>query len=484
MATVQDVFTGELRRLGWPEHAIQGVAMNANSESGWNPTIPGDNGNAYGLLQWAGPRRKALVSFAAANGMDPGDPVLQARFLHHEGQTNEKGGGGDYMGKGVTMSSRGGGSGPLGWMHGDEDEDFAIAQGLDIPEQTWRDRLKTALVGGGELLGDLGAGHATNFRSTDAFLAGEEERRINRATQGVTAANTNQSIAWLDRLGPEFADLADLARSGDVKSATEAALKRKAEMDKAALEGGGSTLPEGIDKDLYKSGQHLGQINRNLQSLEGLLIEMDKAIADGDTEKFRALKEAAQTVENDFKAGMGNYQSFGNEPNQASLDQGGLGIPADLVSEKELNEILNTYKGDFPGMAVALLQKYPDLAPYLGGALGAKSVDIGGGGGVVGALTGVAGEAAGAAGGVVAGNWLKDFLEGESGEEGARKFNQLRINQAKLRLARTGQRIQGEMRVVSGQMPGQDFNTIVGQPGWDKYVYGARDPSDPDGWGN
>ena len=222
-------FLNRLREYGYPEHLLGGIGMNIADESSWDPRAEGDNGNAFGLAQWNGPRKRALFQFAAAQGKDPGDPVLQADFMHYENTHNPSemkaynnalaapdagtagaiwvnqwerpakehaqsrtakytGGGGSSD---VTMSSRGGG-GPFGYMTGEDDEDFAIAQGLELPEPTWRDRLRAGLAASSEALGDLGAGHASDFRSTDAFLRGEEERRILRSGQKTTVQNAGQ----------------------------------------------------------------------------------------------------------------------------------------------------------------------------------------------------------------------------------------------------------------------------------------------------
>lgn len=46
-----------MQALGFsPEQAV-GIAANINSESGFNPSSVGDNGTAYGLCQWRGPRQ-------------------------------------------------------------------------------------------------------------------------------------------------------------------------------------------------------------------------------------------------------------------------------------------------------------------------------------------------------------------------------------------------------------------------------------------
>jgi hypothetical protein len=82
------VISGLVQR-GVPMHVAQGIAMNVADESGFNPTAVGDNGNAYGLAQWNGPRMRSLYDFAARSGMDPSDPNLQLDFLMYELQGPE-----------------------------------------------------------------------------------------------------------------------------------------------------------------------------------------------------------------------------------------------------------------------------------------------------------------------------------------------------------------------------------------------------------
>lgn len=85
-----DVVNGLVQR-GLPQHAAQGIAMNINDESGFNPAAVGDNGNALGLAQWNGPRMDALKQFAAQQGKPATDPNVQMDFLTQELQGPESG---------------------------------------------------------------------------------------------------------------------------------------------------------------------------------------------------------------------------------------------------------------------------------------------------------------------------------------------------------------------------------------------------------
>lgn len=75
---------------GWSPHAAEGVAWNLHDESRFNTEAVGDNGNAFGLAQWNGPRKKAYLDFAAARGSAPGDFETQMDFLDHELRTSHK----------------------------------------------------------------------------------------------------------------------------------------------------------------------------------------------------------------------------------------------------------------------------------------------------------------------------------------------------------------------------------------------------------
>lgn len=85
------VFRAELLAGGLPAHVVDGILMNAQDESAFNPTAVGDNGAAFGLLQWNGPRKAALERFAAEKGGSPADPRIQAQFTLYELNGPEKG---------------------------------------------------------------------------------------------------------------------------------------------------------------------------------------------------------------------------------------------------------------------------------------------------------------------------------------------------------------------------------------------------------
>lgn len=85
----QDVIAG-LQDRNMPQHIAEGFAMNIADESGFdtgineaNPIVEGSRGG-FGLIQWTGPRRKALEAFAAGRGVPVDDLDMQLDFLMQE----------------------------------------------------------------------------------------------------------------------------------------------------------------------------------------------------------------------------------------------------------------------------------------------------------------------------------------------------------------------------------------------------------------
>jgi hypothetical protein len=90
-----DWFIDGLVQRGVAPHIAEAFALNARDESGLNPGIneiapivPGSRGG-FGLMQWTGPRRRALEAFAAERGVPVDDPNLQMDFLMTELQGPE-----------------------------------------------------------------------------------------------------------------------------------------------------------------------------------------------------------------------------------------------------------------------------------------------------------------------------------------------------------------------------------------------------------
>lgn len=87
-----------LVKRGMDPHLADGFVMNFKDESDFNASAVGDNGNAFGLAQWNGPRMRALYAFADEKGVSAADPDLQMDFLMHELSTSESGSWGKIKG--------------------------------------------------------------------------------------------------------------------------------------------------------------------------------------------------------------------------------------------------------------------------------------------------------------------------------------------------------------------------------------------------
>lgn len=81
---VADYVRSGLVKRGVPQHIADGTVLNWGDESGMDPTAVGDDGNAYGLGQWNGPRKTALFDFAKQNNVDPASPDTQMDFYMSE----------------------------------------------------------------------------------------------------------------------------------------------------------------------------------------------------------------------------------------------------------------------------------------------------------------------------------------------------------------------------------------------------------------
>jgi hypothetical protein len=80
-------------KYGYEPHLSAGIISNLMQESSLNPTNVNKQSGNFGLAQWGGDRKKALISFATEQGKPVNDPYLQLDFLHNELQGTEKGAG-------------------------------------------------------------------------------------------------------------------------------------------------------------------------------------------------------------------------------------------------------------------------------------------------------------------------------------------------------------------------------------------------------
>lgn len=86
-----DYLRAGLVKRGMAPHVVDGWLMNFKDESGLNTSASGDNGNAFGLAQWNGPRMRALQSFASQRGVDASDADAQMDYLMSELEGSEAG---------------------------------------------------------------------------------------------------------------------------------------------------------------------------------------------------------------------------------------------------------------------------------------------------------------------------------------------------------------------------------------------------------
>lgn len=82
------IYAGLIAR-GHSPVAAHGIMMNLQDESAFNLGAVGDGGNAFGLAQWNGPRKRQLEAFAASQGKSPADLDVQLDFLTQELQGPE-----------------------------------------------------------------------------------------------------------------------------------------------------------------------------------------------------------------------------------------------------------------------------------------------------------------------------------------------------------------------------------------------------------
>ena len=80
-----DLLTEELEL---PTSAVAGVLANLQVESAFNSKKVGDDGFAYGLCQWRGPRLDAMVEYCDENDLNPIDLKSQLSYLIHDLKEN------------------------------------------------------------------------------------------------------------------------------------------------------------------------------------------------------------------------------------------------------------------------------------------------------------------------------------------------------------------------------------------------------------
>lgn len=74
---------------GLTDYQAAGIIGNlAHESAGLQPGIAGDSGSAHGWAQWNGPRKKAMIAWAKANGMDPNTDDANYGYLIYDLKTN------------------------------------------------------------------------------------------------------------------------------------------------------------------------------------------------------------------------------------------------------------------------------------------------------------------------------------------------------------------------------------------------------------
>ena len=167
---------------GMPQHIAEGFALNAKDESNFNPTAVGDNGNAYGLFQWNGPRKRALEAYAAGVGGDASDPEIQMDFLMHELQTNESGSWSKIQGATTAGEAA-----------------ALIVNHYERPAETHRARREAAYLGG-QSVGPAGAPVSVTKGDTLSLPLGsaspDSQRASGEAPTASTALSTGTSLTF------------------------------------------------------------------------------------------------------------------------------------------------------------------------------------------------------------------------------------------------------------------------------------------------
>lgn len=79
-----------LTKKGYAPYQAAAMAGHIVQESGVRPDAVGDNGTAYGIAQWRGPRQAALYDYAKSTGQDVRNLDTQLGFLDRELNTTEK----------------------------------------------------------------------------------------------------------------------------------------------------------------------------------------------------------------------------------------------------------------------------------------------------------------------------------------------------------------------------------------------------------
>lgn len=76
-----------VRTMGLNTAAAAGLLANFQQESNFNPSLHGDHGNSYGLVQWNKSRKTAMMNYCSSHGLDCNSLQGQLTYLYYELQT-------------------------------------------------------------------------------------------------------------------------------------------------------------------------------------------------------------------------------------------------------------------------------------------------------------------------------------------------------------------------------------------------------------
>lgn len=101
-ANQQKVYRYLTKTIGFNEAAACGIMANIEAESGFNPTIYGDNGHSYGICQWNLTRMDSLISWCKAHNHKYNTLNGQLNYLKYELSKNDA----TYLFNGKTIYNK------------------------------------------------------------------------------------------------------------------------------------------------------------------------------------------------------------------------------------------------------------------------------------------------------------------------------------------------------------------------------------------
>jgi hypothetical protein len=207
----------DLVARGWSKEGASAIVGNMMSESNLNPAAynPNDVGSpAGGLVQWRGPRLKALQSYSSSRGLDWRTQEAQLGYLDQEARGSHAG-----IGGATLVSGAGGIEGAIkaaasyeryqGWDTNSAQYRTRAAQAGGVYNECFNGGVET--VGGETPTQVEGYQGGTQEASTDGTLdgsgggTGQGEVTPTKGTKGAYAEGTGGgSINWGQKVSPNF----------------------------------------------------------------------------------------------------------------------------------------------------------------------------------------------------------------------------------------------------------------------------------------